>query len=458
MDYRLLDTTRTYALEKLEESGERDRLARRHAEHYRVLFERAEVEWERQPTAEWLATYGRLIGNLCAALDWAFSPTGDVPVGVALTIAAVPLWEQLSLVQECRARVERALASLVPEAGRRASQEMKLYTALGASLLFSKGPIPETGAAWAKALEIAESLGDTQYQLRALYGLWACRVNCGEYRVALTLAQRFYSLAKDRGDPADLPIGDQMIGTSLHYWGDQTNARRHVERMLGGYVAPVQRLPLVLFQFDQRVVACLALARILWLQGFPDQARRTAQSTVDDARALNHAVSLCLALNKAACPVALFTGDLAAAESYVAMLLDTSAAHALPIWRAEAHRFHATLLIRNGDFDTGLPLLRTSLEQSPRASYQPYFTWFFGELAQGLGWAGQIAEGFEAIDEALARSERNEDRWCVAELLRIKGELLQLQRGSGAAAAAEDHYQQALGGTRPRELTTVSEA
>jgi predicted ATPase len=151
-----------------------------------------------------------------------------------------------------------------------------------------------------------------------------------------------------------------------------------------------------------------------------------------------------LALNKAAGPVALFTGDLAAAEGYAAMLLDRSAAHALPIWRAEAHRFRATLLIRNGDFDTGLRLLRTSLEQSSEASYQPYFTWFLGELAEGLGRAGQIAEGLEAIDEALARSERNEDRWCVAELLRIRGELLLLQGAPGAAATADDHFRQAL--------------
>ena len=330
--YRLLETTRAYALEKLTQSGEFEQVARRHAEYCRDLFERAEVELETRPASEWLAAYGRRIDNLRAALDWAFSPTGDVAVGVALTIAAVPLWVQLSLVQECRARVERALASLVPEAGRSARQEMKLYAALGASLLFSKGPMPETEAVWAKALEIAESLGDTEYQLRALYGLWVCRLNRGECRVALTLAQRFYSLAQDRGDPADLPIGDRMIGISLHYWGDQTNARRHIERMLSSYVAPVQRSPLIRFQFDQRVVARGALARILWLQGFPDQARRTAQSTVDDARALDHAVSLCLALCEAACPVALFTGDLAAAESYVAMLLDSSAAHALPIW------------------------------------------------------------------------------------------------------------------------------
>ncbi|HEX3497904.1 MAG TPA: winged helix-turn-helix domain-containing protein, partial [Stellaceae bacterium] len=161
--YRLLETTRAYALEKLVQSGEFEQVARRHAEYYRDLFERAEAELQTRPASEWLAAYSRWIDNLRAALDWAFSPAGDVPVGVALTIAAVPLWIQLSLVQECRVRVERALASLVlPEAGRSASQEMKLYAALGASLLYSKGPMPETEAVWAKALEMAESLGDTE--------------------------------------------------------------------------------------------------------------------------------------------------------------------------------------------------------------------------------------------------------------------------------------------------------
>jgi predicted ATPase/DNA-binding winged helix-turn-helix (wHTH) protein len=446
--YRLLETTRAYALEKLTQSGEFEQLARRHAEYCRDLFERAEVELETRPASEWLAAYGRRIDNVRAALDWAFSPTGDSAGGIALTIAAVPLWVQLSLVQECRARVERALASLVPEADRSEPQEMKLYAALAASLLFSKGPTPETEAVWAKALEIAESLGDTEYQLRALLGLWACRLNRGEFRVALTLAQRFYSLAQHRGDPADLPIGDRIIAISLHYCGDQTNARHHIERILSNYAAPVQRSPVIRFLFDQQVVARVVLARILSLQGFPDQARHTAQGAVDDARALNHGASLCLALCQAACPVTLVTGDLAAAESYVAMLLDSSAAHALPIWQAGGHRFHAVLLIRNGDFDTGLPLLRTALEQPPEASFQPDFTQFLGELADGLGRAGQIAEGLDAIDEALGRSERNEDRWSVAELLRIRGELLLLQGGSGAAAAAEDYYRQALGWAR----------
>lgn len=74
--YRLLDTTRAYALEKLKESGERKQLLRYHAEYYRHLFEWAEVEWETRPTDECLEDYGWCIDNLRSALDWAFSPEG----------------------------------------------------------------------------------------------------------------------------------------------------------------------------------------------------------------------------------------------------------------------------------------------------------------------------------------------------------------------------------------------
>jgi predicted ATPase/DNA-binding winged helix-turn-helix (wHTH) protein len=50
--YRLLETTRAYALDKLEESGERSEYARRHADYFRALFRCAELEWDRRPTAE----------------------------------------------------------------------------------------------------------------------------------------------------------------------------------------------------------------------------------------------------------------------------------------------------------------------------------------------------------------------------------------------------------------------
>jgi predicted ATPase len=65
-------------------------------------------------------------------------------------------------------------------------------------------------------------------------------------------------------------------------------------------------------------------------------------------------------------------------------------------------------------------------------------------MIEALGRAGQIADGLAAIEEAILRSERTEERWLIAELLRIKGELFLLQGAPGAAAAAEDHFRQAL--------------
>jgi predicted ATPase/DNA-binding winged helix-turn-helix (wHTH) protein len=56
--YRMLETTRQYALEKLIEAREFERIARRHARYFCHLFERAEAEGDTRPAADWLARYG----------------------------------------------------------------------------------------------------------------------------------------------------------------------------------------------------------------------------------------------------------------------------------------------------------------------------------------------------------------------------------------------------------------
>jgi predicted ATPase/TolB-like protein/tetratricopeptide (TPR) repeat protein len=442
--YRLLETTRAYVFEKLTESGEFDSVARRHADYYRDLFERAAVEWKTRPTAEWMADYARQIDNVRAALDWSFSTSGDTSIGVALTVASVPLWLHLSLLEECRGRVERALSNLGPDSIRGTRYEMELYAALGASLIYTKGPVPETGAAWMNALDIAEKLDDTDCQLQTLRGLWACRLNSGEYRASLTFAQRFCGVAADRADPADLLVGDRMVGTSLHYLGNQTDARRYTERMLAAYIAPVHRPHNIRFQFDQRLTARSLLPRILWLQGFPDQAMRTAQSNVEDALAIDHALSLCNSLAVAACPIALFVGDLDAAERFVAMLLDHSRKHSFGAWLALGHMFEAMLLVRRGDVGNGLPFLCGALDELCKTGFLQGYPAPLGAFAEASGRVGEVAQGLAAIEEALARSEGTEGHWFTAELLRIKGELVLLEGAQNSVDAAQDHFLKAL--------------
>jgi tetratricopeptide (TPR) repeat protein len=255
------------------------------------------------------------------------------------------------------------------------------------------------------------------------------------------LAQRFSTLAANQPHPSERLIGERMIGVPLFYLGDLPAARRHIERVLADYVGSDHRSRIIPFQVDPRTGARAFLALILWLQGFPDQAMRAAEGSIEDARAANHVISLCYALALTACPIALWTGDLTAAESHISSLLDYSTRHALAVWHALGRGHQGVLAIKRGDLLTGLPRLRAGFDD-----LDPVFCFirFLGEMAEALGRAGQIADGLAAMDEAIDRCKRTEEYWVMSELLRIKGELVLLQDAPRAMAEAEDHYRQAL--------------
>jgi predicted ATPase len=180
--------------------------------------------------------------------------------------------------------------------------------------------------------------------------------------------------------------------------------------------------------------------------GFPDRALREAEHSVNAARATEHAISFSYALHRAACPVALWNGDLAAAGHYADALLDHAKRHALAHWQLYGWGYQGAVAIRRGDVASGLRLLRLCYEELGETGITaPRFMRFAAVYtAEGLGKAGQIADALDAIDDAIARAERTEELWQIAELLRVKGELLLLQGAQGAAARAEDHFRQAL--------------
>ncbi|WP_210191731.1 ATP-binding protein [Rhodomicrobium vannielii] len=442
VQYRLLGTTRAYALQKLAEDGELDASMRRHAEHHRDLFARAAADWEARPAADWLADYGRRIDDVRNALSWAFSEGGDPAIGVALTVAAIPLWMHLSLLDECRICVERALASEAVAKPSGDRDRMKLYAALGAALLYAHGPLPETDAAWTAALRMAEDIGDVEYQLRVLCGLTIYRIYIGDYRAALTLAERFHGIAEENDDRAALLSAGRLIATALHYLGDQPNARLRLDAMLSRSAAPAQRPQITRFQLDQRAVTQSTMANILWLQGFPDQALRAADRSLEAALASDHVLSLCSVLVHAACPIALYVGDLPRAERALTMLSEQLAKHALPVSRQVGVCLRGLLDIKRGDF-SGLPHLRIAIDEIRDAKYGLRYPAFLGVLAYGLAANGQTTEARAAIDEALNWAERTEELWVLPELLRIKGKVYRLLATPAALAAAESHFLQA---------------
>ncbi|MHA4870521.1 ATP-binding protein [Duganella sp. PWIR1] len=433
--YRLLDTTKAYALDKLDQCGEMDAMRRRHAEFHRQALTAAKSADEQLSAADWLAAHGRSLDDVRNALAWAYAPAGDVDIGVALTVAAIPLWMQLSLLEECRLGVERALAG-APAAG----DEMQLRAALGAAILYARGPVAETMQAWTRVLALAEQLDDQDYRLRAMWGMAVYSSYTGDDDAVLALGGKVRRIAASgsAGHFAAFSL-DRLIATAMHYGGDQKTARCRLEQLLAQLVQPVQRPAMASFHLDQRSALLGTLANVLWLQGYPDQAVRTINAALAEVRAADHAPSLLHVLAHAAFPVMLHVGDYAAAER----LLDELSGHldklALPLWDSLLRCLRAVLQVRCGDA-AGVPLLCAALDERRASQFHLRVNSYQGTLAAALGKQGRRSEGLLVVDQALASCERGLERWYHAELLRIKGELLESEQ----PAAAAQLYRQAL--------------
>lgn len=421
--YRLLDTTRDYARQKLADAGELNTVLRRHAEHFQALYAQAENQWSAASDESWLETRLSAIDDLRAALNWAFAAHGDASLGIALTVSAIPAWLHLSSLEECRRRVEYALSEagddvLIPD-----DQKMKLHAAFAASAMYTRGMVPEVDIAWASALEIAEKLGDKEYQLRSLLGACCSLVYAGKHRVADELLRKFCSVAASSGNAAALSDGERLNSLALHFIGEQATARAYLERVLSRQVGQRQRPQLSRFHVGWRVAAQSIMSNILWTQGLPDQALRLAQEATDDAQAKDNALTLGYVLMLASVPIALHVGDLVAAEAKLDMLQKHLARHGLVIFAAPARCLQGALLIRRHD-PAGLPTMIDGLEQMQREHFGMGYPMYAGIYAQGLCFAGHHALARAAIDDALAWSKVHDELWCRPELLRIKGEIL----------------------------------
>jgi predicted ATPase/DNA-binding winged helix-turn-helix (wHTH) protein len=439
----LLETIRAYASEKLAELDEIRTTTRKFAEFFRDLITGFAPLSDFRPQPEALAQCFREIDNTRAALDWAFSPGGDVQIGAALAAAYVPVFLKYSLVAECRERTEQALKCLDRLETSNAGLRMQLLLGAGIAHIFTFEPIERCESILEIALAIAERSGNLDAQIRALYGLWAVQlISRTVGRSARVMAERILSLAGRIGDAALLPVAHRALGLSLLRGGYLSDARRHLEQVLE-LDARASEEHEMWFLYNQHVLARAMLARTLLVQGFVDQAQFTAQAGLAEAMEGSGKQTLCIVLAGFVGPIAVLTGNHAVAGRAVTLLEDIAAQPGLSQYIRLTRPLRALRLIALGELPSGVALLNAELESNREVGKKGTHPCLFGPLAEGLAALGQITDALATVDEGLAIGEDTGERWDIPELLRVKGEVL-LRRGDGAFnAAAEDCFSEA---------------
>ncbi|WP_434577225.1 winged helix-turn-helix domain-containing protein [Pseudomonas sp. Z5-35] len=420
--YRLLETTRLYAAEKLAAQDETDTIARCHANWTLDELNASVQDLVTTTPQAWLARYGTQVDSVRAALNWAYSSRGDYGLAVELTLASLPLWLRLSLSAEYYDWVNRGLQPIYDGAPIQQRQRMLLLTASASVMMLTFGGGAEIRKAWQQVSEDARMLNDTEHQLRALWGLWHDRSCANQYIAALELADRYVASSQGAAHSERQLLGLRMRANAQFHMGRLEDARRSVVEALS---APLStNTHLIDLHFDQRIAARSLKAKIHLLQGDVAAALSTLEKSVSQAISLNHPATLWYTLCVGAIPTVLLVGNERKARDYLSVLQDSLEAHDLYLWRQFSRCFEHILLIRQGSAEEGVPRLGEVLAQLQDQGGSPLYSLLRSEYALGLAMLGLEHRSLAIIDETLQTARSREERWFIPELLRIKAQLL----------------------------------
>jgi predicted ATPase/DNA-binding winged helix-turn-helix (wHTH) protein len=411
--YRMLETTRAYALERLAESGELDRVSQRHASFFAERLSHAASQREPGPSC----TQGSDLANVRAALDWCFSsPTGHA-AGARLVAAAAQMLLDRGLVSECHDRCRKALAVMeATDAG--TLIELKLQEAFAISAMFWRGVCDDVRAALIRALHVARALGGGDHEARLLEHLNVFLVRSGDFGAALDVAEQGLAAAR-RAGPRETVRAEWMLGRTHHVCGNQALAEEHCQAGLR-LADSFGEGPSVFLGNNHAVVT---LARTLWLRGRSDSAVTLVREIVTQTTAPNRPVEKCLVL--IFCEnVHIWRGDWSEADRVLDMLAEHIERYSLKSYRGIAMALRGELLVKRGRAQDGCRLLETAVANMNATRIASLSTTVAGARAEGLAATGWLEDGLCVIEAGIQEANRRGGTFDLPELLRIKGVVL----------------------------------
>jgi class 3 adenylate cyclase/tetratricopeptide (TPR) repeat protein len=324
------------------------------------------------------------------------------------------------------ARAVEALLSL-PESPARDQQELDLQLALGQLSASRVGhTAPGVEHTIARARTLCDRVGDPLQRVRALRGVHYFRQFRAELPAACELGEEILALAQRQQDPSLLVIAHGILGQDFLFLGELGRARAHLEAGMALFTpdrTARMETPEGIFGYA---------GRVLWLLGYPEQARARSRQSLDLARASGRPVRLASVLYFAA----MLHQNLRDASGAVALTREGLALCEMQGFvqrRAQILVVHGWALAVQGQPGEGIAALHEALAEYRATGAELGRPSYLAMLAEAAIVAGRTEEGVAAVAEALAAVERTSQRSFEAELHRLRGELLLLTSTAGGA-------------------------
>lgn len=346
------------------------------------------------------------------------------------------------------------LLTTLPETPGYTQQALALHSALGAAPQMAKGfAAPEVERAYTRARELCQQVGETPELVPVLYGLWRFYLGRAQFHTVREIGDTLLRLAQQANIPTHAVIAHLALGITSFCLGVLPMARQHLEDGIARYTPEQHRAPLFRIGHDPGVNCRGWAAMTLWGLGYPAQALARLHEALSLAHALSHPFSLAYAQCWAAL-VAQLRRDVSAAHEQAAAAVTLSTQQDFTLWGAWGTSLRGWALAVQGQGDEGLTQVRQGIAASRATGTALLVPYFCTVLADVSAHLGHIEDGLQALAEAHTLMEQHGDRWCEAEVYRLRGVLLLRQPGT-SQAEAEAWLQRALDVARCQEAKSL---
>ena len=313
------------------------------------------------------------------------------------------------------------VARLLPDPAARARKELDLQMALGPALMATRGyAAPECLEVFTRADTLVASVGTVSEQLDVLLGLFNVHYGRAEIERSLEVARAHLALSEKHGSGESR--AHCLLGQSYSAMGAFAEAKQHFDKALAMFARSPEVAGTWGVMASQHVVTLALSAGVHFALGEYEQARAAMVEAVERAHAIQHPLSIALAI--VTDTLTPNPGDLQGASARAEEAVRFCARHGLKNFEVWARFAQGAMMTRRGDVLGGMDVMQGAIAAAEALGSRLFRPAQLATLAGAHAKLGDCPRALDLLEEAIDLAHRTGEKQALAGIQRVRGEIL----------------------------------